>query len=230
MKNRLVLLIYDPRKFINVLTELRKRKIPFYIPDSLNEIRLNDIVYTDNKRVAEELSKRGIKTFYDSSVEGMVLEKAILYLDNKESYNELTIGVDPGRKYVCVVLADGVLVDYNVCFSITEALNYISRVLLRYPSKNKILKIGGGVNGILFVKNIFREKSLKDIIIKHGVKVVVVSEDNSTPKILWRNPFIERILSVLTESTPYKKDLYAATVIALKQGIPVEIRSEGEHT
>ncbi|WFO75921.1 hypothetical protein J4526_03465 [Desulfurococcaceae archaeon MEX13E-LK6-19] len=223
-KRRLVVLVYEPKRFRQVLDRLKKRRIPFSIPDDIKDIKPGDVVYTDDPRIAMELMEKGVLVFLDDKGSDSVLEKAILSLKFKNEYNELTVGVDPGDRFVVVVLADGSIVDFNISYSIEEALDYIRWVLKVFPAKKKIIKIGGGVGGIAFLDKLC--KSLGLVVKETRTKIMVVDEGNSTPKTRWRNPFIERIISVIPDSIPYRKDLYAATAIALKQGVLVEDSDE----
>lgn len=215
-KRRLILLVYEPRRFIYVVNRLRKRGVSFSIPDSLDDVSQGDIVYTDDHRVASLLKSNGALVFLDEKGDDTILEKAVLSMNGKKEYNELSIGIDPGDRFVIVALADGSIVDYSISYSIDDAVKYVSRVLTVFPARKKLVKIGGGVGGIVFLEK------LKRVVGNSKIIMMVVDEDNSTPKTGWRNPFIERIISSIPNSTPYRKDLYAATVIALKQGIVVE--------
>lgn len=147
-----------------------------------------------------------------------MLERAILATYNKSVYNELSIGVDPGRRLVIVALADGMIVDYAVGFSVGEAISIIAGMLRRFPARTKVVRIGSGVSeGADLLSAVLSSKNLVSI-----ARIEVVDEKMSTPKVSWRNPFIERIIGSIRGEQAYRKDLYAAVVIALKKGVVVE--------
>ncbi len=217
MDKRLVILVYNPRRFTYVVKRLRKRGISYYIPDKVEYVSREDIVYTDSKDVYMLLSKKGVKVLYDPSGNDMVLEKAILLSKGKDEYFEVSIGIDPGERHTVAVIADGELVDYALDLDEDDVLRLINKVVDTYPTKHVVVKIGKGVNGLDLALYLARN-------MEQNITMEIIDEHGSSPSSEWRNPFIDRIIgkSKTGIAQAKKKDIYAAIMIALKSGIVVE--------
>jgi len=208
---------------MNTVKLLRARGIQYNVPDSPNfKILANDVIYTDSIDVFRIFRDKVAKVFYDPKGTRYVLEKAILALKDKKAYNLLSIGIDPGGRYTVIALADGELIDWNHISDMDSLGKHVSDLLAGIPAKEKVVRIGIGGRG-LEVAYALRK------IVGEGVTIEVVDEVGSTPH-GYRNPFIERILSNIrnniNNSITRKRDLYAAIIIALKQGFPVDIYVE----
>ncbi len=219
---RLALVIYDPKKYIYVSNYLKARGIVFRVPDTIDDVDDRDIVLTDDESLARELENRASLVFYDKAMGRDIIEKAILALKNKEQYNLLTIGVDPGDKYTVVAIADGELIEWKHIPSLDNTVEYLVNIVEQIPSRKKEVKIGLGGNGPVLAYKV--KKALGDKAV-----VELIDEEKSTPGTLWRNPFIERLflhrISGLNQVYK-KKDIYAAIIIAFKNGFPVEVSVE----
>ena len=220
---RLVIILYDPKRYMNTVKLLRARGIQYNVPDSPNfKVLTNDVIYTDSIDVFRKFKDKVAKVFYDPRGTRYVLEKAILALKDKKVYNLLSIGIDPGGKYTVIALADGELIDWNHISDIDSLRKYVSDLLASIPAREKVVRVGIGGRGLEIAYTI-RKAVEKRVIIE------AVDEVGSTPH-GYRNPFIERILSnignSIDNSITRKRDLYAAIIIALKEGFPVDIYVE----
>ncbi len=217
---RLVLIILDPQRFRKAISILKPRGVDYSIPKYTEyRGRPNDIVYTDSQAVAERLQSRVRTIILDRYGKRMLLEKAILKLYNKDMYNELTIGIDPGRRYTAVAIADGEIIDWIQSTSEKELLSFIKENIEEIPAKKKVIKVGTGYRGLDLITKITTK----------GAIIEAVDEGGSTPHGVSPSPFIERLIrniDLYTKNITRKKDLYAAIAIALKEGVVVEAGDE----
>lgn len=209
---------------MNTVKLLRARGIQYSVPDSLDfKVFANDVIYTDSIDVYRMFKDKVAEIFYDPIGTRYFLEKAILALRGRKVYNLLSIGIDPGSKYSIIALADGELIDWNHVSDIDYLRKYVQDLISSIPAKEKIVRIGIGGRGLEIAYTL--KKTLGEEVV-----VEVVDEVGSTPH-GYRNPFIERIISNIRDNIgnniTKKKDLYAAIIIALKTGIPVNTYVEG---
>ncbi len=209
---------------MNTIKLLRARGIDYSVPDSPDySFTADDIVYTDSYEVFNTVKDRVYKVFYDPSGSRYVLEKAVLAVKDKEVYNQLSIGIDPGGRYTVIALADGEPVDWRHVSDINDLVEYVNELLIDIPAKEKIVRVGVCGRGVEIAYMI--SKATED-----RACVELVDEKHSTPH-GYRNPFIERILSNIRSNIDNnmarKRDLYAAITIALKEGVMVDKNVKG---
>jgi len=207
--------VFEPRRYIYVTRYLRERGIPYTVPDSLDELRSTDIVYTDNYSVHRDIADRVYKVVYNRECSRKSIEKAILALRDREEYNLVSIGVDPGSEYTVVIICDGEVVEWRHIGSKEEAIEYIVEAIEGFPSRNYEVKIGMGGDGVLLA-GLVKER------LGSRATVEVVDESESSPRGPWRNPFIEKMLVKRDRRVAKKRDVYAAITIALKKGVLVD--------
>ncbi|MEM0001644.1 MAG: hypothetical protein QW211_01975, partial [Desulfurococcaceae archaeon] len=110
----LVIAIYDPRWFMNVIKLLKKRGVIFHHYYSRNEVPVGSVLYTDLEQIVNEISdRRDLLVIYDPAKSCRKLEEAILATMYISEYRSIVIGVDPGQLISYVVLGDETLVFYG---------------------------------------------------------------------------------------------------------------------
>ncbi|MCD6300855.1 MAG: hypothetical protein J7L82_02150 [Staphylothermus sp.] len=214
-KRPLVIGIYEPRWFMRIKDILNARKIDYSVYEDKDTIPYYSVFYTDYYDfVKETISRNDVLIVYDPEDTRIGLEISILATRFKEKYNTLTIGIDPGSKPYYLVIGDGEVIEHGYVSleKICEKINYL---LHNIPSREKIIRVGSGLNGfdIIYI--------LKKTI--NNVKIEVVDEHETTPRsrvVNDINYLDKRLVKILK---PYRnKDAYAALRIALRKGIEVE--------
>ncbi|MEM0099552.1 MAG: hypothetical protein QXD50_01800 [Desulfurococcaceae archaeon] len=209
----LVIAIYDPRWFMNVIKLLKKRGVIFHHYYSRNEVPGGSVLYTDLEQIVNEISdRRDLLVIYDPAKSCRKLEEAILATMYISEYRSIVIGVDPGQLISYVVLGDETLVFYGEggIRDFEKDLNYI---LYCIPFKEIRIKVGAGWRSseiIEFVKSKYKQIPLE-----------LVDEASTSPS---RSRIDEVIYSSkrLRGLKPFRyKDIYAAYRIALSKGIEV---------
>ncbi len=207
----LVLAIYDPRWFMEVLDRLKARRIPYSLYYTPDNIPYYSIFYTDYKYFIDQVEERkDLEIVYDPEHRPLVLEKAILRTRLKETYNEIVVGVDPGPSPYIIVLGDSEILEMKRLDPKASLAKEIERIKQEYPYRTLKVRVGQCHNGWSIAYTL--KKAERD------VAVEIVDETKTTPK-NGTGEIIERIKNMLK---PYRnKDAYAALSIALRKGIEV---------
>ncbi|MEM3926326.1 MAG: hypothetical protein QXU13_01915 [Desulfurococcaceae archaeon] len=209
----LVIAVYEPLWFINVMRVLRERDIIFHHYYSSDEVPYGSVVYTDHEYFLKELSNRNdLLIIYDPSRDCRKLEEAVLLCKSLSNfYSEVVIGVDPGKVISYAIVGDGLFITYGEgsIDDLNNSIEYVKRCL---PFKDLLIRVGSGRNGLelaLALKRLF------------NTRVELVSEEETTPR--WS---IKEEINLLSRRLkglkPYRfKNIYAAYRIAMKNGVEV---------
>ncbi|MEM0010845.1 MAG: hypothetical protein QW424_02945 [Candidatus Bathyarchaeia archaeon] len=195
------------KAYYKIVNELKNRNILFLsivpwepIPSSVKVV----ITTAEEKNL---IKHPNIIVYNVEEDPSKIVDEAIRISSGKESYEEIIIGVDPGKKFGVAVLGDGKTLKGKEFSSIEETIDFILTEVERESSKVKRVRIGMGVPEI--AEDIARRLDLalpKDVIIE-----MVSEEGTSTSK----------------DATLAKRkfsDADSAARIALKRG---EIRLRG---
>jgi hypothetical protein len=72
------------------------------------------------------------------------VDQALKALAGREPYQQVAVGIDPGRHIGVAALADGVVISSARVDSIDEAVNRVRLFLQRHPAKRQVIRIGHG--------------------------------------------------------------------------------------
>lgn len=203
--------IYDPNWFLHVLDYLKRRGLSFLVYESVDKTPYFSVLYTDYSFFVKEFSSReDVVVVHDPSHDCKLLEKAILKTRFKESYDCVTVGVDPGRRATYVLLGDDELIDYG---KVEPNLlpTVINDRLSCIPCKELIVRVGGGVDGWRIAL------ALKDTL-KASVEVV---DEEETSGLSHLESLLIRKKFLPPRGVRLDKDLCAAIRIALRKGLIV---------
>jgi hypothetical protein len=208
-----VIAIYDPRWFIDVMNLLKRRGIMFHHYYSKEEVPYGSVIYTDMNLIVEELSdRRDLYVIYDPGKTCRKLEEAMLASMYISEYRDIIVGVDPGVLVSYVVLGDELLLFYGEG-KVEDLGRDLDYVLKCVPFKDIKIKVGTGYRSseiIEFIKSRYKQIPLE-----------LVDESSTSPS---RSRIDEAIYSSrkLRGLKPFRyKDIYAAYRIALSKGIEV---------
>lgn len=211
-RRSLVIAIYMPKWFMEVLNILKRRNIDYTVYRDPDSIPYYSVVYTDFYYFVERIRKRNdLLVIYDPDNTCYALEKSILATQFKDKYHELIIGIDPGRTPYVVVLGDDNIIDYGR-ISMEKIEAFISNCIKCYPHERIIVRVGGGYNGwkvILRIRDKFK------------IPMEIVDEEETTPRNRRTDDPILLNKTFKKLSRYRDKDAYAALKIALRKGIEV---------
>ncbi len=208
----LIIAIYEPRWFMRVVRILNDRGIPYTFYYDRETLPVYGVLYTDHILFAKDLPvDKMIEVYYDPKHDCSILEKAILASMMKEEYNNVSIGIDPGRKPYMIILGDGEIL-YHGYMEYGEIAEILNNMLRCYPAKSRVVRVGGGSRGLELASNIKRGNP--------DIRVEIVDERETTPK---NRRYLQEIIPHLDDMVkPFRnKDAYAALRIALRRGLEV---------
>lgn len=133
------------RAYYKLVSELKSKDIPFLsivpgepIPPSIR------VVITTRGEV-NLINHPQILVYDEATDPSNIINEALRIIMNKETYGELTIGVDPGKTFGIAILADGKILRREEGLSMERAIDLILSELGRNPAKSKKIRIGRGV-------------------------------------------------------------------------------------
>lgn len=166
------------KAYYKIVNELKNRNVLFLsivpwetIPSSIKVV----ITTVEEKNLIKHPNVLVYNVEEDPS---KIVDEAIRISSGKEFYEELVIGVDPGKIFGVAVIGDGKTLKRKEFSSMEEAIDFILTEVEREPSKVKRVRIGMGVPEI--AEEIARRLDLalpKDAIIE-----MVSEEGTSTSK------------------------------------------------
>lgn len=147
MNTKVAVATVQGKAYFSIVNKLKEKDIPFLslVPSETVPTNIKVVITTEEEK---RLIKHEKVLVYDPDVKPeTVFNEAIKILQGKKSYDKIVIGIDPGEVYGLAVITDGKISETENCFSASEILNNIKR-LLRYvdPSLTEVsVRIGNGV-------------------------------------------------------------------------------------
>lgn len=148
MKAKIAVATVSGKAYYLIVSEMKKMNIPFlsltpYEPIPL-EIKL--VITTEKER--RLIDHENILIYKEGTDPQALINQALQYVEGKDSYEKIVIGVDPGEVLGLAVLADGKVIKTENCFGIKEALEairYIIKSLEGVKTSSVIVKVGDGI-------------------------------------------------------------------------------------
>jgi len=147
MRVKVAVVTVQGKAYFLIVDELKRRNIPFYslIPGETIPIEVKVIITTEKEKPL--INHDRILVYNDESEPERLGNEVIKILRGKEAYENLIIGIDPGQDFGVAVVADGLVIHAENCFSIKEVINEVKNVLriVDVSSSLVTVKIGSGV-------------------------------------------------------------------------------------
>ncbi|MEM2341210.1 MAG: hypothetical protein QXX94_00965 [Candidatus Bathyarchaeia archaeon] len=199
------------KAYYKLVNELKSKGISFIslVPGEPIPQSIEVVLTTDSEKSL--INHQQIITYDPETDPSNIVNNALRIIMSKNFYEELIIGVDPGKTFGIAVLADGKILRREEFSNIEEAIDTVFVELKRTPSKTQIIRIGKGVSNLAeeFTRRL--EKSLPE-------NVVIEMVDETGTSTL-KNAGFKRKIS----------DADSAIKIASKKG-EVRLRSVADET
>lgn len=143
-KAEIALATVSGKAYYLLVRELKRRKVPFLSlkPGDTVPLNVKAVITTGKERSLVTHPK--VLVFDEETGVAEVVNEAIRAVQGKQNYENLVIGVDPGRTIGVAALGDGKLLEALKCSSLDETTNTILTILKRVPAAAKTVKIGNG--------------------------------------------------------------------------------------
>jgi hypothetical protein len=148
MKAKIAVATVSGKAYFLIVSELKRRNIPFLslTPCEPVPIEIKVVITTEEEK---ELIKYEEVLAYKNGMEtAAFINEALQIAQGKGSFENVTIGVDPGEVFGLAVLADGRVVETENCYSVEETLHKIETIingLENTPVSTISVKVGDGV-------------------------------------------------------------------------------------
>jgi hypothetical protein len=148
MKASIAVATVSGKAYYLIVTELRRRKIPFtsLTPYETISAEVKAVLTT---RKEKHLIKHEKILVYDENVDVQAMvTKALQIAEGKGSCEKLVIGIDPGEALGLAVIADGKVVMTETCSGVRETLEKVKDIIgsfERAPASSVFVKVGDGV-------------------------------------------------------------------------------------
>jgi hypothetical protein len=148
MKAKIAVATVSGKSYFLVVNELKRRNVPFTSLTPFEHIPVGvEVVITTEEE--QSLINHEKKLVYREGMDPRLLvSEALQITQGKESFEKITIGVDPGDVIGLAVLGDGKIIETENCYSVDETLRKIQNVLANFEKTQAAIvsvKIGDGV-------------------------------------------------------------------------------------
>lgn len=133
------------KAYYKLVKELKERSLPLIslIPGESIPSSIKVVITTEEE---QHLIQHTNVLVYDSKTEpNGIISEAIRIAQEKKIYEEVTVGVDPGKTFGVAVVCDGSVLRTMEGLSLEGAIDMIISTLKENPAKVQTVRIGGGV-------------------------------------------------------------------------------------
>jgi len=145
MRTKIAVATVSGKAYYLLVNELNKRRIPFLslVPGEIIPPSIKVVITTkEESRIVDYPS---ILIYNPDEEPSAIIDEAIRIIKNKKTYDELVIGVDPGRAFGVAVLGDGNILEKKEGLTLEMAIDWVLTAMNRHPAKTRKIKIGDGM-------------------------------------------------------------------------------------
>jgi hypothetical protein len=144
MKTKIAVATVTGRAYYELVNELKRKHLPFQSLKPWDPIPLDIKVVLTTKEESQQISHPQILLFEPGTNPESVVDKAILIVQGKQSYERVVVGVDPGKTYGIALLGDDKVLETRTSQSSEETVNHVSDYIERFPATSREVHIGDG--------------------------------------------------------------------------------------
>jgi len=171
MRVRIAVVTVSGRAYYKLVSELKERRLPFLsiVPGKPIPRSVKVVLTTEGER--EMVDHPNVLVFNPEDEPAEIVNEAIRVIQGKRIYDNVTIGVDPGKTFGVAVLCDGTVLKAEDGLTLEKTLDTIVKALNENPAKVQTVKIGGGVTSLA-------EELLKRLcrVLPDSVNIEIVNE------------------------------------------------------
>lgn len=144
MKAEIAIATVSGKAYYLLVCELKQRKLPFLSLKPSDAVPLDIKVVITTEKERPMIKHPTVLVFDEETDAAEVVNEAIRAIEGKQDYENLVVGVDPGRTIGVAIMGDGKLLEALKCSSLNEVANIILSIFNRVPAVAKTVKIGNG--------------------------------------------------------------------------------------
>ena len=145
MRSRIAVATVSGKAYYWLVNELNRRRIPFLslIPGEVIPPSIKVVITTrDESRLVNHPS---VLIYSPDEEPSKIVDEALRIIKNKKTYEELVIGVDPGKTFGVAVLGDGNILEKKERLTLEMAVDAVLTAINRHPARTRKIKIGDGM-------------------------------------------------------------------------------------
>jgi len=145
MRPKIAVATVSGKAYYWLVNELNKRKIPFLslIPGQAIPPSIKVVITTKDER--KQLDHPSVLIYDPEEEPSAIIDEAVMIIKDKKIYDELIIGIDPGKTFGVAVLGDGNILEKKEQLTLEMAIDLVLTAINRHPARTRKIKIGDGV-------------------------------------------------------------------------------------
>ena len=170
-----------------IVSELKKRKIGFLSlsPDEVIPLDVKVVITTASER--DKIHFSNVLIYDDFSDTEILVERALLILQGKSGYEEVIVGVDPGKRFGIAVTGDGKVLKVLTASNINETTTSIIKILENVGGERRIVRIGNGAREYQIELAELLDESLPSDVLMESVEEYRTTKTSKEPSSWRRN-------------------------------------------
>jgi hypothetical protein len=143
-KAKIAVATVSGRAYYELVKELKRKRLPFQSLKPWDPIPLDIKVVITTKEESQQVSHPQVLIFEQGINPEYVVDRTLLIVQGKRSYEKIVVGVDPGKTYGIARLGDDKLLESLTSSSPELAVNLIIDYINRFPATIKKVHVGNG--------------------------------------------------------------------------------------
>ena len=145
MRQRIAVATVSGKAYYWLVNELNKRRIPFLsvVPGESIPPSIKVVITTKEER--EQIDHPYVLIYDPKEKPSAIIDEAVRIIKGKKIYEELVVGIDPGKNFGVAVLGDGNVLEKKGQLTLEMAIDMALTALRRHPARMRRIKIGDGV-------------------------------------------------------------------------------------
>lgn len=144
MKAKIAVATVSGRAYYELVNGLKKKRLSFRSLKPWDSIPLDIKVVLTTNEESRQISHPQILLFEPGSNPKSIVDKAIMLVQGKQSYEHVIVGVDPGKTYGLALLGDDKVLETLTSSSLEEAANIVVDYMERFPATSRAVRVGDG--------------------------------------------------------------------------------------
>jgi hypothetical protein len=145
MRSKIAVTTVSGKAYYRLVNELKQRKMPFLslIPGESISPSIEVVITTDKEK--PQVDHPNILIYNAEADPSHTVDEAVRLIQRKETYEEVVIGVDPGKTFGIAVLGDGKVLRKEEGLTLEMTVDAILTELKKNPAQVQKIRIGKGI-------------------------------------------------------------------------------------
>jgi len=145
MRRKIAVATVSGKAYYWLVNELSKRRIPFISVIPGESIPPSIRVVITTKGESKHIDHPSVLVYDPEEKPSIIIDEAMRIIEGKKIYDELVVGIDPGKNFGVAVLGDGNVLEKKGRLTLEMAIDMVLTALKRHSAKKRRIKIGNGV-------------------------------------------------------------------------------------